>query len=343
MRRHKDYQDKLKGMLTGLAVGDMLGAPVEFKDPSEFEPITEPIEGGSFNLPKGYWTDDTSMALCLADSLLALSGYNSYDVMNRYWLWCSTGYRSSTGKCFDIGSQTSFEINNYMRTGGFVKADTPRISNAGNGAIVRLAPVIIAAYRHRKPEDILRMARVSARETHYSYEAELATEVFASLLLRVIESKDKSKICKQRKQNPFLRFISFDDEIEINGEPPAFFSYFKIYDKIIHAIDFDKSTLNTNGYIIHSLQVAVWAFKNYDNFKDGALAVVNLGGDADTNCAIYGQLAGAYYGHTGIPYKWRRTLFQESAISSLADKLIGMASCPMLLTRFEEDYLNKHL
>jgi len=334
----RNYDDKLKGMLIGLAVGDMLGMPVEFKDPDDFEPITEPIAGGSFNLPAGYWTDDTSMALCLADSLLEYGGYNSYDVMNKYWLWRSAGYRSSTGKCFDIGNQTSEAINQYMMTGGFVRADKQRTTNAGNGAIMRLAPVIIAAHRQRSPKDIIKMAKISARETHYSLEAELATEVFATLLLRAIKTKVKSKVLKKPKLGTWRRFVMFDDEVEINGKPAPQFSYRTVYEDVMRATEFSQSDINTSGYIIHSLQVAVWGFTKYDNFKDGALAVANLGGDADTNAAIYGQLAGAFYGYKGIPHKWRKTLYREREISQLADKLIAMPTCPILLTRFEEDY-----
>lgn len=333
-----DIHDKLKGMLVGLAIGDMLGMPVEFKDPSEFETLTEPIGGGSHNLPIGYWTDDTSMALCLADSLLEYQGYNSYDVMNKYWLWRSQGYRSSTGKCFDIGNQTSSAINQYISSGGYVNSDTPRTINAGNGCIMRLAPVIIAAYEKRKPKDIVELASISSRETHYSLEAELATEVFANLLIKAIEHKPKSEILYYRKPQPTDRFIAFEEDVSINGQPPPEFTYRQTYNKILSAIDFDRKDLNNDGYIIYSLQIAVWALHNFDNFKNGSLAVVNLGGDSDTNAAIYGQLAGAYYGYKEIPAKWRKILYQEKEISELADKLINMPSCPILITRFEEDY-----
>jgi ADP-ribosyl-[dinitrogen reductase] hydrolase len=334
-----DIHDKLKGMFVGLAVGDMLGMPLEFKDPSEFEPITKPIAGGSFNLPVGYWTDDTSMALCLADSLLEYQGYNSYDVMNKYWLWRSQGYRSSTGQCFDIGNQTSTAINQYISTGGYVTADTTMISSAGNGCIMRLAPVIIAAYQQREPEDIIKLARISARETHYSLEAQVATEVFANMLIKAVEHKPKPEILYARKPQATDRFIAFEEDVSIDGQPPPQHTYRTVNARIMAGTRLLKKDLNTDGYIIHSLQVAVWAFNKYDNFKDGALAVANLGGDSDTNCAIYGQLAGAYYGYKAIPAKWIKVLYMQAEISRLAGELINMPSCPIVMTRFEEDYI----
>ena len=177
-----DFLSRARGALVGLAVGDALGTTNEFQPAGSFEPITDMVGGGVFDLEPGQWTDDTSMALCLADSLLAQGRYDSFDVMERYDRWRKDGYRSSTGTCFDIGNQVmrslwDFEVNQR------VPRTAQRTTSAGNGAIMRLAPVVIAGFEHREIREIVATAGLSARETHYSVEAEAATEVFAALLV----------------------------------------------------------------------------------------------------------------------------------------------------------------
>ena len=177
-----DFLSRARGALMGLAVADAVGTTNEFKVASTFKPITDMVGGGPFLLKPGQWTDDTSMALCLADSLLAKGHYDSFDVMERYQRWFSKGYRSSTDRCFDIGGQVRaalFDFEHEQR----VPVTAERSNRAGNGAIMRLAPVVIAGFEHREIREIVVTAGLSARETHYSVEAEAATEVFAALLV----------------------------------------------------------------------------------------------------------------------------------------------------------------
>ena len=140
-----DFLSRARGALVGLAVGDALGTTHEFQPAGSFEPITGMVGGGGFGLEPGQWTDDTSMALCLADSLLAQGRYDSFDVMERYERWYSEGYRSSTGVCFDIGNQVSRALWDF-RANPRVPVDAVRTTSAGNGAIMRLAPVVIAGF-----------------------------------------------------------------------------------------------------------------------------------------------------------------------------------------------------
>lgn len=305
--------NKSRGMFLGLAIGDALGMPVEFSQPGEFEPVTDMRSGGPFNLPTGYWTDDTSMALCLADSLLERGGYDSFDVMDKYCRWFQDGYRSSLDHCFDIGNQVRESLLNFIDDPSPIQASQPRSQKAGNGTIMRLAPAMLAAFPHRKPAEMVKLAQISARETHYSLEAETGTEVFAALLINAMKGNKKHKVF----------------EVSRLSTGPVFA---EVFERIL-----DTKRLNNSGYIIHSLQIAVWAFKKYDTFADGMLAVVNLGGDSDTNAAIYGQLAGAFYGYDAIPQQWRDVLHNKAEMEALADQLIEMPVCPILATRFEED------
>jgi ADP-ribosyl-[dinitrogen reductase] hydrolase len=267
---------KYRGALVGLAIGDTLGMAIEFETRGDFEPVTKPRAGGPFDLPLGYWTDDTSMALCLADSLLERGGYDSFDVLQKYSRWSKQGYRSSTGACFDIGGQVSASVDAYDRPDGkIVHTDMQRSSSAGNGSIMRLAPVIIAAHATGLSlEQAMELARLSGRETHYSTEAEAGTAFFGALLYNSFTATTKAAIFAYGEYSVFQS--DFDRIAVIAGKAKA-----------ISAGDIKPS-----GYIVNSLVAAVWAFMNHENFKDGALAAVNLGGDSDTIGAIYGQLAG---------------------------------------------------
>jgi ADP-ribosyl-[dinitrogen reductase] hydrolase len=134
-----DRIQRSRGCLLGLAVGDALGTTLEFKPPGTFTPITDMLGGGPFNLKPGQWTDDTSLALCLAESLIECRGFNPKDQMERYVRWWKEGHLSSTGTCFDIGNTTRAALSAFLKTGNPMSGPTDAYS-AGNGSLMRLAP-----------------------------------------------------------------------------------------------------------------------------------------------------------------------------------------------------------
>lgn len=313
-------EDKSRGMLIGLVVGDALGAPVEFGHTAKSirESWTfEEYQGGY--LPKGVWTDDTSMALCLADSLLECGGYDSYDVMNKYLDWRDRGYRCYYDKSFDIGLQTDRALTRFEQDEPIIKKDEPREWSAGNGGIMRLAPAIIAT-TNEPIKNSMELARITSRETHNSEEADASAEIFGAMLWLALHETDKNKI------------------IDV-----ARYSTGEVFDYILSRVNQAKDKNaenkleNLGGYAVDAIKIAVWGFLNFDNFKDGMIAVIYLGGDTDTNAAIYGQLAGAYYGFKAIPKQWLKDLYLGKEIKTIADKLLAMKSCSILITRFEED------
>lgn len=321
------YLSKYKGCLVGLAVGDAIGMPVEFMEMGTFEPVTGMLYGAGFDLPKGYWTDDTSMALCMADSLIECGRYDSFDVMEKYWLWRSKGYRSSTGNCFDIGNQTSTAINQYIQK-PIVEKNSERVWSAGNGSIMRLAPIIIAGHSSglALPE-AMQLAKISARETHLSYETEVGTALFGGMLYNSINAASKEEV---------LHFEGFQQDEH----------FIKILEKLNAVYSMDIAELKPTGYIVDTLQCAFWAFINFDSFEEGVLAAVNLGGDADTIGAVYGQLAGAFYCYENIPKKWLSKLHMHSDIVKIAENLASLKifNLSETITRFNEDgekYTNK--
>ena len=313
-----DFLSRARGALVGLAVGDALGTTNEFKVVGTFTPSTGMVGGGAFQLEPGKWTDDTSMALCLADSLLAMGRYDSFDVMDRYMRWFKDGYRSSTNVCFDIGGQVRaalFDFEHEQR----VPRTAQRTTSAGNGAIMRLAPVVIAGFEHREIREIVATAGLSARETHYSVEAEAATEVFAALLVGALLGWAPERIVDVAWASTGA---AFDD----------------VAARVVSADPAERASweAHTSGYIIHGLRLAVHGLLDVDSFDEAVLAIANMGGDADTNAAIYGQLGGAYCGVGAIPASWRNALYEGEQIDALARALVELRlEAP--LTRFDED------
>ena len=310
----EDVNQRLQGMFIGLAVGDALGAPVEFMTPGRFEPVTGMRGYGTHNLPPGYWTDDMSMALCLTDSLLQEHRYDSFDVMNRYQRWAAEGYRSSTGACFDIGNQIRSSLADYEQD-PWVPESRKRTTAAGNGSIMRLAPVVMAAVAvGQEAAGAKHLSRMSARETHHSVEAEDATEIFGEVLFHAVTASTKTEV---------LPTGAISETIE----------------RLVHeAGRLSAEEVEPHGYVLSTLQMAVWAFMTTDSFADGALACVNSGGDSDTVAAVYGQLAGAYYGLEGIPADWREELVQHQELLALADQLGSIPWLKTPRTRFQEDH-----
>ena len=306
-------QDRYRGALLGLATGDALGTTLEFKRPGTFAPIDDMVGGGPFGLDPGQWTDDTSMALCLAESLVECRRFDPVDQLQRYVRWWHDGHHSSTGRCFDIGYTVRGALVTFTRTGEQWAGSTdPR--SAGNGSLMRLVPVPL--FFARDPARAIARAADSSRTTHGAAEAVDACRYFAGLLVGAIDGRAKPDLLAPGftpvdglwDDAPFAPAIA---EIAagsfLRREPPA---------------------IAGTGYVVRSLEAALWAFARSTTFEDGALLAVNLGDDADTTGAIYGQIAGAFYGVEAIPARWRRALAHRETIERLADALWRAADGP---------------
>jgi len=306
-----DLRDGIRGALVGLAVGDALGTTLEFKAPGSFRPIDDLMGGGPFDLAPGQWTDDTSMALCLADSLLACGGLHGADQMARYLRWWREGYRSSTGRCFDIGNTVSDALRRFAETGD-PEAGSTHPHSAGNGSLMRLAPVPI--FFCGSPLHAIDAAARMSRTTHGACEAVDACRYFCGLMLGALTGEHKDRLCVPR-------YHPTRGQWEAHELAPAI--------SAVAAGSYREKAppeLRGTGYVVDALEAALWAFWHSSDFRDGALAAVNLGDDADTTGAIYGQLAGAYYGESAIPHAWFYRLFDGEGIRALADDLFD-AGC----------------
>jgi ADP-ribosyl-[dinitrogen reductase] hydrolase len=301
---------RYRGALLGLAAGDALGTTLEFKPPGSFEPITDMVGGGPFGLVPGQWTDDTSMALCLAESLVECRGFDAHDQMQRYLRWWREGYLSSTGRCFDIGNTVSAALSAYQRSGDPCSGSTAATS-AGNGSLMRLAPIPLAW--RRTPGQAIAAAVASSRTTHGATECLDACRLWSGLLLAALQGWPRERLCAADWRE--LPGLGSAPELAPAIGAVARGSYRHRHPPEIRG----------TGYVVKSLEAALWAFLHGGDFREGALMAANLGEDADTTAAIYGQLAGAHWGEDGIPQAWRANLARNDAITALADALLALS------------------
>jgi ADP-ribosylglycohydrolase len=302
--------DRFRGCLVGLATGDAIGTTLEFRAPGTFTPITDMTGGGPFGLEAGQWTDDTSMALCLADSLLACRGFDPDDQMKRYVRWWQEGYRSSTGSCFDIGNTVRAALRRYLATGNPISGSSDEYS-AGNGSLMRLAPV--AMWFYRNPAEAIEWAARSSRTTHGAPAAVDACRYFAGLLVGAVRGRSRDEILSYR----------YRPNGDTWGEDELAPEILEVADGSFK--DRMPPEIQGTGYVVKSLEAALWAFSRAKDFRDGCLRAANLGDDADTTAAIYGQIAGAYWGIGSIPAEWTERLVLIEEIVAIADELLRSA------------------
>jgi ADP-ribosyl-[dinitrogen reductase] hydrolase len=305
-----DMQARYRGSLLGLAAADAVGTTLEFKPSGSFTPIDDMVGGGPFRLEPGQWTDDTSMALCLAASLVEKQAFDPADQMDRYLRWYKEGYMSSNGRCFDIGNTVRDALHRYEQTGNPFAGSTDPYS-AGNGSIMRLAPVVM--FYGRSPIQAIEQSGQSSRTTHGAKAAVDACRYFGGLIWGALHGADKDELLASHYA-PVAGYWERDGLTAVIAEIAA--GSFK---------EKQPPEIKGNGYVVKSLEAALWAFYHSDNFRDGCLLAANLGDDADTTAAVYGQLAGAFYGEQAIPVPWREKLALRETIEFLANQLFSLS------------------
>ncbi len=291
--------DRYRGCLLGLACGDAVGTTVEFSPRGSFTPLTDMVGGGPFGLPVGAWTDDTSMALCLATSLVECGKFDLRDQIERYCRWYEDGYLSSTGRCFDIGNATRTALELFLREGN-PKAGSSDPHSAGNGSIMRLAPAILFAYPDE--QEARRFAVESSKTTHSAAECLDACRLMSDTLCRALAGQAREET-----------LLPFDPE-----------KYPTVKVKEIASGTWQQKSrdqIRGSGYVIDSLEAALWCCWQTNNFRDAVLLAANLGDDADTTAAVVGQIAGAMFGEAGIPKSWLEKLVMRDEIAKLAEQL----------------------
>ena len=295
-------EDRAAGALVGLAVGDALGATLEFSERDTFPLHTELTGGGPFNVPRGAWTDDASMALCLAESLVAKGGLNPGDVMDRLCAWWLKGENSVTGHCFDIGLTTRDALARF-RANGQPFAGVPDPDTAGNGSLVRVAPVAI--FRQGWSRAAVIEASEQSRLTHAAAECVEACELLAHYMTRALIGCGGDLSLEPLEwlgESRIARIASGEWRGKARG------------------------AIRSSGYVVHTLEAALWAVAQAESFEGAVIAAVNLGDDSDSVGAVAGQLAGAIWGLSGIPDRWLGPLAWRERIEVLALKLLQVGA-----------------
>jgi ADP-ribosylglycohydrolase len=299
-----DLLSRFKGSLIGLAVGDALGAPVEFEPRGGFLHITGFRGGGPFNLKAGDWTDDTSLALCLTEK----RDFDPRDQAERYVRWWKEGHLSCTGNCFDIGNTTKSSLQRFIDTGKPYSGPTSP-ETGSNGSLMRLAPVPL--FYNNFPRQAIEYSGLSSKTTHGADEAIDSCRYLGALIVGAMKDECNETLISQR----------YEPEKEIWNEKP-------LADKVdaVAGGSFKHSeppVIMAQGTAVKTLEAALWAFNKGSSFKEGTLLAVNLGDDSDTVGAVYGQLAGVYYGIEKIPPEWLLGLSRIELIESMAEKLFN--------------------
>ena len=292
-------RDRALGALVGLAVGDAVGTTLEFAARGSYPPLTDMIGGGPFRLKPGQWTDDTAMALALADSLLACTAFDPTDLMTRFVQWRDEGAYSCTGTCFDIGTTVAAALSRWSRTGDPLAGSTDP-GTAGNGSLMRLAPVAVRYWND--PSKLRHAAATQSRTTHAAPEAVSACVAWAGLLAEAIAGADRAQVLRPRHGDHAGTIANI-----LAGSWRGM----------------RRCDVRSSGFVAHSLEAALWSVGSTDSFAAAVLTAANLGGDADTTAAIAGQLAGALYGLGGIPPEWLGKLAWRAEITAKAAALFS--------------------
>ena len=296
-------EDKCLGALIGLAVGDAVGTTLEFKSRDTYPKLTDMIGGGPFTLQSGEWTDDTAMALALADSLISRGQLDQTDLMQRFLAWWRRGEYSCTGSCFDIGIATSRALARFEDDGDPLAGSTDP-NSAGNGALMRLAPIVLHWFGIDSEDThaLAELARAQGAVTHGAAASLEACAAFAELTRVAVTAPDKGSVLEHSYS---LKFHPEVDDILAGSWRGK-----------------HRRDVRSSGYVLHSLEAAIWCFARTSNFRDAVLLAANLGDDADTTAAITGQLAGAFYGLEAIPAEWRQKLAWGDKIEAVGYTLL---------------------
>jgi ADP-ribosyl-[dinitrogen reductase] hydrolase len=292
-------EDRAIGALLGLAIGDALGATLEFSVRDAHSPVTDIVGGGPFRLKPGEWTDDTSMALCLADSLIANKELDEHDLLERFVRWWEKGENSVKGRCFDIGSTTRQSLANFKRHGQTAGEGPHDKYNAGNGSLMRLAPAAIFA-----APDLIAAKEIAERQsltTHGNLVAAEACGLFAEMLVESIVGEAKGDVLRSRSASQRdLKAVAAGDWAAKS-----------------------RDEISSSGYVVHTLEAALWCVARTESLADALILAVNLADDSDTVGAVTGQLAGALYGRSGIPAHWLSKLAWRDHIEQRAISLLS--------------------
>jgi ADP-ribosyl-[dinitrogen reductase] hydrolase len=302
----RSLRERFQGALMGLAVGDALAAHTQFRKPGTFSAVGDVLGGGPFDLPRGAWTDDTAMALLLAESLLEREDFDAHDQVQRFARWQREGYGSATGQCVGISASVARALATaqYKRQ-PFAGSHDPE--QLDKDPLSRVAPAVMYFFA-----DAANAVARSAEAARITAQAPLVLDcvrLLAAMLHQALSGRDKNAVLRPPR----------DSWATMTTRPQVLAIYDGSYSRRM------PPEINGGGHILDTLEAALWAFHHGETFREGALLAANLGRDSDVVCAAYGQIAGAYHGVSAIPGIWRNSLIKQEVIIDSADRLLTHA------------------
>ncbi|KAA0129812.1 ADP-ribosylglycohydrolase family protein [Chryseobacterium sp. SN22] len=306
-------ENAVKAGIFGVCVGDALGVPVEFKSRETLKsfPITDMQEFGSWNQPKGTWSDDSSLTLCLAESLT--KGYNLEKIGESFVKWVKYGHWAAHGRLFDIGGTTRHSIARL------IKGESARFSgnifeeDNGNGSLMRILPLAFYLKGEENIESLYRTVKEVSSITHGHFRSVFACFVYVVFAVELIKGKNKEEAYAYTKKI----VLEFAEGQGFNPKEIQLFA--RILKSDIS--QYPEDEISSGGYVLHSLEASLWCLLNSESYAEAVLKAVNLGEDTDTTGAITGGLAGIYYGFEAIPEEWVEVLARKEDIKELCEKL----------------------
>jgi ADP-ribosylglycohydrolase len=302
----RTLRERFQGALVGMAVGDALAAHTQFRKPGTFAPVGDLLGGGPFDLPRGAWTDDTAMALLLAESLLERNGFDPHDQVQRYVRWQKEGHGSATGQCVGITANVAKALATAQyRRQPFAGSHDPE--QLEKDSLSRVGPVVMFHFSDL-PTAVAKAAE-AARITAQAPAVLDCMRLLAAMIHLALSGRDKPAILRPSRESWVTsstrpEVLAVFEGSYIVRQPPE---------------------ITGGGNIVQALEAALWAFQRSDSFREGALLAANLGRDSDVVTATYGALAGAFHGVSAIPGIWRNSLMRQDLVTDTADRLLTHA------------------
>ena len=307
-----EFLEKVKAVVIGHAVGDALGVPVEFASREELNkaPVTDMEGHGTYPVPAGAWSDDTSMSLCTLD-VLGRYGLDYDRVMINFGKWYYNDEFTPTGEMFDVGNTCSMAIENYVvGKKSYLECGRNGERDNGNGSLMRIHPVVLYLANKDMPlQEKIEIVHTMSALTHAHNRSKIGCGIYAFILWELLQASsiEAMKVGLEKAANFY------------QGQPELV-HYKRLFEKTF--IITPRNVIKSGGYIVHTLEAAVWCLLTTNSYKDAVLKAVNLGDDTDTVAAVTGGLAGALYGYNAIPKEWHDTLLSCGYIQNICEMLM---------------------
>lgn len=307
----------VKGAIFGLAVADALGVPIEFelREKLQKNPVDRMLGFGSYDVPKGTWSDDTSMALCTLNSISQKGKIDLVDNILEFSKWAEDGYMTPHGEMFDIGRTTLTSLRNYWKSKDVYTCGGKSEYDNGNGSLMRIIPVcLFNKIKQLSTENSIENIHEISALTHAHERSLIACGIYDFIVQELIKCPEKLSVNTALKKAE--KYYADYNEVK---------HYKRIFDEKF--MDLDISLIKSSGYVVDTLEAAIWCLLSTDSYKECVLKAVNLGEDTDTVGAVAGGLAGILYGYDSIPKEWINTLVKNEMISNLCDEFVNGISC----------------